>query len=158
MDNNLTPKTTAAVKKTVLTPSVVAKKPPLKLIILILGAVALVSIVINVLLCVDIRKLKADPQYQARQEVTRLVERVGRLMSLPNEEPTVATVTDLEKLKDQPFFLNAKNGDKVLIFSAARKAVLYDPTANKIIEVAPLNNSETSSTDSATSNAEVEKK
>jgi len=84
--------------------------------------------------------LKRNPQQLAQQEVRDLIEQVGRLVVLPEgETPTVATVTDPEKLKDQPFFTNAKKGDKVLIYTNARKAILYDPVANKIIEIAPIN-------------------
>ena len=32
-----------------------------------------------------------------------------------------------------------KNGDKVLIYSQAGKAYLYDPVINKLLEVAPIN-------------------
>jgi hypothetical protein len=51
----------------------------------------------------------------------------------------VATVSDPEKLKEQPFFTQAKKGDKLLIYAKARKAILYDPAINKIIEVSTLN-------------------
>ncbi len=65
---------------------------------------------------------------------------MGRLITLPEgEEPTVATITDIEKLKDQTFFQKAKNGDKVIIYTNAKKAILYDPIARKIIDVAPVN-------------------
>ena len=77
---------------------------------------------------------------QENQEVKKLVAEVGKLIDLPtNEEPTVATVSDISKLKDQPFFQKAKNGDKVLIYAQTRKAILYDPSSKKIIDVAPIN-------------------
>jgi hypothetical protein len=77
---------------------------------------------------------------ETQKETQDLVEKVGKLIMLPqDEEPTVATVSDVDKLKDQPFFAKASNGDKVLLYSTAQKAYLYDPEANKILEVAPIN-------------------
>ncbi len=82
----------------------------------------------------------ADPQAVAAAEAAALVEEVGALIVLPEgETPTVATVTDPERLRDQAFFANAKAGDKVLLYSTARKAYLYDPVSRKLIDVAPLN-------------------
>lgn len=84
--------------------------------------------------------LKHNPRALEEKEVKHLVAKVSQLIVLPeNEEPTVATVSDPERLKEQPFFAKAKKGDKVLIYSTARKAILYDPAAHKIVEVAPLN-------------------
>lgn len=84
-----------------------------------------------------------DPQAAqrlAQEEVKKLVQEVSKLIDLPQgEDPTVATVTDITRLRDQPFFARAKNGDKVLIYTQARKAILYNPTAKKIIDVAPIN-------------------
>lgn len=87
--------------------------------------------------------LKSQLSQQVTQpvqdEVTTIVNEVGKLIVLPTDEtPTVATVTDLSKLAGQPFFANAKIGDKVLIYTQAQKAILYDPIANKIIELAPF--------------------
>jgi hypothetical protein len=88
---------------------------------------------------VELDELRKSPQSSA-SEIRILVDRVGRIVALPqNETPTVATITDVEKLKEQPFFANAQNGDKILIYSQARKAYLYRPEENKIIEVAPIN-------------------
>lgn len=90
-----------------------------------------------------IQGIQADPnsvQKAAQEEVGKLVAEVSKLIELPQEEePTVATVTDIEKLKDQPFFQRAKNGDKVLIYTNAKKAILYSPSSKKVIEVAPVN-------------------
>lgn len=84
--------------------------------------------------------LKANPQKLAQEENTALIARVKQLIVLPEgEDPTIATVADPEKLKDQPFFARAKAGFKVLIYSKARKAILYDPFAHLIVEVAPVN-------------------
>jgi hypothetical protein len=80
-----------------------------------------------------------DPDVQAQKEVAEVVAQVSKIMVLPNETPTLATVTDPEQLRGQAFFTNAKVGDKVLIFSQAKKAILYDPKAHKIVEVAPIN-------------------
>jgi hypothetical protein len=82
----------------------------------------------------------ADPQAVATREAIALAEEVGKLIVLPEgETPTIATVTDVDALKDQPFFANASLGDKVLLYSTARKAYLYNPSTKKLIEVAPLN-------------------
>lgn len=72
-------------------------------------------------------------------EVKSVVEDVATHMELPTEEPSVATVSDTEKLKNQPFFANAQNGDKVLIYQSSKKVILYRPSIDKIIEVAVLN-------------------
>ena len=84
--------------------------------------------------------LKQNPQAITDKENTALVAKLGLLIELPtNEQPTIATVADPSKLKDQPFFANAKTGDRVFIYTNAKKAILYDEAANKIVEVAPIN-------------------
>ncbi len=88
----------------------------------------------------EISKLKENPQTVARQETDEVTAKVGALMDLPkNEQPTLATVTDINKLKNQQFFAEAQNGDKVLIYAQSSKAILYRPQTNKIIEVASVN-------------------
>ncbi|TSC89039.1 MAG: Uncharacterized protein G01um10143_420 [Parcubacteria group bacterium Gr01-1014_3] len=79
------------------------------------------------------------PNKSARQESADLIAAVGRLIVLPvGEEPTIATVSNPDRLRDQVFFANAQAGDKVLIYAIAQKAILYDPDEDKIVEVAPL--------------------
>ncbi len=88
-------------------------------------------------------KLK-NPDKAAQQETQQLVDEMSKIIDLPkadikNGEPTMATVLDKSKLKDQPFFANAENNDKVLIYTKAKKAFLYRPSTGKIINVAPVN-------------------
>lgn len=81
-----------------------------------------------------------NPTEAAKQDAKETIVAVGKLLMLPpDEEPTVMQVTDVSKLKDQAFFANAQNGDKVLIYTTAKKAILYRPGTNKIIDVAPVN-------------------
>ncbi len=80
----------------------------------------------------------SDPQALSQKESEEIIAQVSKLMELPAETPSIATVLDVEKLKEQPFFSKASNGDKVLIFSGAKKAILFRPSTSKIIEVDPI--------------------
>lgn len=93
----------------------------------------------------DLAQQQDDPALKIREENKLLIAEVGKLIVLPvEEEPTIATVSDLNKLKDQPFFAKAQLGDKVLIYTDAKKAILYRPVDKKIIELAPLINNQPS--------------
>lgn len=105
----------------------------------VLVLITVVSSGIAVKLSLDLKKAK-NPQAVAEAEAKGIAATVGELMILPKDEvPTVATVIDPEKIKSQPFFANAQKDDKVLIYTTAKKAILYRPSANKIIEVSALN-------------------
>jgi len=85
------------------------------------------------------QRLLQDSTQILQEEARLLQENVGKLILLPEgEEPTIMTVTDKEKLSGQEFFAHAKNGDKVLVYATAKKAFLYDPNANMVLEVGPL--------------------
>ncbi len=82
---------------------------------------------------------KTNASTAANAEVDELIKKVNSLIVLPQgETPTIATVSDKSKLKDQAFLKNAENGDKILIYAKAKKAILYRPSLNKIIETAPI--------------------
>ena len=73
------------------------------------------------------------------KEVEETMKKISRLILLPEgETPVLATVSDKEKLKNYPFFTQAENGDQVLIYVAAKKAILYRPSIEKVIDVAPV--------------------
>jgi hypothetical protein len=69
-----------------------------------------------------------------------LITEVSSKIMLPaDEKPTVAIVSDINRLKDQQFFAGGQNGDVVLIYMNSKKAILYRPGDKKIVEVAPVN-------------------
>lgn len=72
-------------------------------------------------------------------EIGEVVKKVERHIVLPkNETPTLATVSEKEKLSGQQFFAMSENGDKVLVYVNSKKAILYRPRIDKIIEVSPI--------------------
>ena len=74
-------------------------------------------------------------------DTTQVLMEVGKLTELPQgETPTIATVTDVKPLQSQEFFKDAQIEDKLLLFTKSKRAILYRPSTNKIIVVAPLNN------------------
>lgn len=82
----------------------------------------------------------ANPTESAKAANAELIQKVGQIVEIPSgETPTIATVTDASKLKSQSFFELSENGDKVLIFTQAKRAYLYRPSTNKIIQIAPVN-------------------
>lgn len=72
-------------------------------------------------------------------EAQKLTGEIGKYIELPNEAPTVVTVADANKVKGQTFFVAAQDGDKVLLFAKAGKAILYRPSTKKVIEMASIN-------------------
>lgn len=76
-------------------------------------------------------------------DTDKLITEVSRLMVLPDEIATIATVTDTTKLINQQFFKNAQNGDVVLMFEKSAKAIIYRPSIKKIVDIGPITFTET---------------
>lgn len=112
------------------------KRKLTKLILLIISYVILGLIVWKVA-----TKQTTDPvklQEQAQKELTAIVESVSKIMVLPKDEtPQVAIIQDVDALKKtQDFFNDAQNGDKILVYAKARKAIIYREETNQIVNVA----------------------
>jgi len=86
------------------------------------------------------KKLLDNPKKVSNIEKSDLLKKIGKLIDLPgNEDPTIATVQDVKKLSTNPFFAKAENGDRALFYTKAKRAILYRPSINKIIEVSQIN-------------------
>jgi hypothetical protein len=122
-----------------------------RLLLIIIGIIIIISAVgSSIYFFLQYKKsqdILKNPTLASQIEVQLLITKVGQLIDLPkDEQPTIATVSDYKKLQDQPFFSKAKNGFKVLIYTKAKEAILYDPIANKIIQVAPVTIGQTTPT------------
>jgi cell division protein FtsN len=105
----------------------------------IVAVLLLAAIGSSVYFYMKLHEATADPSIKAKEDLQEVIEKVSRIMVLPDdEEPTLATVSDPEKLTDQPFFKRAEKGDKVLLYSQSKKAILYSVSKDKILEVAPF--------------------
>jgi len=79
-------------------------------------------------------------QVAAQKEIMAIVEKVKRLMILPdNELPQMAEIRDAAlAAKEQPFYTGAQNGDKILVYLTTRKAIIYSPARDLIVNVGPV--------------------
>lgn len=77
---------------------------------------------------------------EAARETQVLLDRVGTLIILPaNETPVIYEVNDPAILiNQQPFFAGAEQGDKLIIYPNAVKAILYSPSRHVLINVGPI--------------------
>lgn len=113
-----------------------------KLIRTILLIVTIFALILAGYFYYRLKTIKINPQTVINSEVESVVLKVSKLYLLPvDEEPTVATVSDPEALKDQSFFMWSLKGDKVLIYTKSGKAILYRPSIDKIIEISPIDKS-----------------
>lgn len=86
-----------------------------------------------------LKNLTSNNSQVSKEETAKIISDLSQIYVLPeSEEPTIATVVDVEKVADQPFFAHAKNGDKIVIYSQSLKAILYRPETHKIIDVTTI--------------------
>lgn len=110
----------------------ISKKIVLSLILILVG----ISITgVGTYFYYQYNQLKNNPNLKNEKDTLSLIENIGKMIYLPtDDEPSIATVTNTEELKDQSFFKNAKNEDVLIIYPKSRKTILYRPSENKIID------------------------
>lgn len=126
------------------------KKRSSNVFLIVLGLIALLGIAASVFFFTkyqNANKLLTNTGAVSADEAKKITDKISKFYSLPSDEtPNVATVLDVTKLTDQPFFAKASNDDKVLIYQKAGIAILYRPSENKIINIAPVSNTSVSET------------
>lgn len=71
-------------------------------------------------------------------QVQQVVDNIGKFMVVPaDEKPSVVVLRDVASLEaQQPFYHGAKDGDLLVLYSS--RAIIYDPAANKLVAVGPV--------------------
>lgn len=89
------------------------------------------------------------PELSSQEKANTILTKVSQLIQLPqNETPSMAVITDASAAKaQQPFVANAVNNDVLIVYPNAGLAILYRPTANKLIAVGPVNQSTSKAVD-----------
>ena len=87
---------------------------------------------------VRLEQLNGGNQQENREAAQRVINQLRRVYSLPEGvEPTVATIVDVEALRQRNAFYNkAKNGDYLIV--TTDRAILFDAKRNVILDVVPV--------------------
>lgn len=106
----------------------------------------LITVVVGKLLS-DKRKLEqkvanlSNAQNSVEEENKKLDSDVRHIYEIDGkEEPTILNIVDATEVrKSQAFFERAQNGDKALIYTQQKVAILYRPSTKKIVNAVPFN-------------------
>lgn len=95
----------------------------------------------------ELDNLKRDIVSNPNDAVSRLqqeqnasiLDEIRQVYAIPEgETPTIATVEDVTKLVDQPFFEGAENGDILVVLNDSSQAILYRPSTKQLVKVGPI--------------------
>lgn len=106
--------------------------------LLVVGA-AVIVIGFLVLLMLPSGDIAKDGKI-TEKEAQKVKAEIAKLITTPQEEPVMALVTNADQLiTEQPFYQGVTNGDVLVIYPQARKAILFNPRTNKLVNVGPVN-------------------
>ncbi len=99
-------------------------------------------------LTVRLEQLQGNTQ-ENQERARSIVQKVQELMDIDTSvEPTVATIVDVIKLRqNNPFYNKAENGDYLIV--TPTRAILYRENENKILDVVPVQIEEPAAKDDA---------
>lgn len=85
----------------------------------------------------DLGSLTAGQKLSDNQ-VTQLIARISKFLVVPgDEQPSITVISEADKLaQQQAFYKDAKDGQVLLVYS--NRAIIYDPEANKLVNVGPI--------------------
>jgi competence protein ComGC len=108
--------------------------------LVIAGGIITLLLIISGVLFYNYTKLKHNSAGSGEAAATRVISEVNKLYQAPTDEtPVVEQVQDKSQLADQQFFAKAAAKDYVLLYKKNKLAVVYRESTNKLINVGPIN-------------------
>lgn len=101
---------------------------------------AAVAIAITYILIMGIiyKNQMASKKKAVEKEEQQTVNKIAKLLRLPNEKPIFTTVYNEKDFENNNLFRVVKKGDKILLYINAKQAIIYRPSTNQVIEVLPV--------------------
>jgi len=116
------------------------KRNGFKKVIIFFVVVGLLVFLTSLILKEKDVKQPVQEDTMSEKEVSVLTEELSKFMVVPDEEPLIFTISDVDFLvQEQRFFENASNGDILFVFPEAEKAVVYSQEKQRIINAGPVN-------------------
>lgn len=73
------------------------------------------------------------------KEIQVLFTKVSKLINVPDETPVIATIIKADQLiVEQKFYVGSKDGDYLMVFPKAQKAIIYRENEDRLINVGPI--------------------
>ena len=73
------------------------------------------------------------------KQVEQLVAKAGKHVILPEEQPVVVNIENARAMaQEEPFYKDARDNDKVLVFAKEKKALIYRPDEDIIVNMGPV--------------------
>lgn len=85
-----------------------------------------------------LQDMKFDGKTKNQETADQIISEVRKLIDIDEGiEPTVATIVNIEMLRNKnPFYAKASNGDHLIV--TPTRAILYSSVTKKIIDVVPV--------------------
>jgi hypothetical protein len=86
----------------------------------------------------QLQEIKESTERSGQQIADEVLSKLREHIDIPTDlQPTVATIVDIDRLREtSDFYNNAENGDHLVLTET--RAILYDPDRNIIIDVVPV--------------------
>lgn len=74
------------------------------------------------------------------KQTTAIVKKISKLIVVPaDEKPMIVPISNADELiAEQRFYIGSEDGDYVIVYPNAKKAIIYRESENKLINVGPV--------------------